>query len=98
MTRLVFDPDLTLDIDRIASHLIRHEVQHVDVRIDEIFHALALLTQHPLIGRPATPGRRDLVIGKDARGYVARYRFDELTDTVIVMALRGQKEAGFVDR
>ena len=98
MTQLTFDPDLALDLERIAAHLAQHEVPRIDERIEEIFDALMLLTQHPLIGRPATSGRRDLIIGKDARGYVARYRYDELTDTVIVIGLRGQKEAGFVDR
>ena len=31
-------------------------------------------------------------------GHAARYRYDAVEDTVVVIALRAQREAGFVDR
>ncbi|MCA0240382.1 MAG: type II toxin-antitoxin system RelE/ParE family toxin [Proteobacteria bacterium] len=65
--------------------------------MDEVFDALDLLQRHPLIGRPAGGDRRELVIGRGTRGYVARYRFDEAADIVHVLALRTQREAGFSD-
>jgi plasmid stabilization system protein ParE len=98
VTRLRFAPDVALDVERITRHLLAHEAQGIDQRIDDIFDALGILVRHPLIGRPAPQGRRELVIGRDARGYVARYCYDELEDTVVVLALRSQREAGFVDR
>jgi len=95
MTRLVLATELADDIERITAHLLGHEVSNVEERIGETLDALAVLMKHPLIGRPAAQDRRDLVIGRDARGYVARYRYDAVEDTVVVIALRAQREAGF---
>jgi toxin ParE1/3/4 len=36
-----------------------------------------------------------LVIGRRARGYVALYRYIEQIDTVFVLAIRSQREAGY---
>ena len=98
MTRLQLAPELAADIARIAEHMLAHEVQDIEARLDQIVDALNILVQHPRVGRPAPQGRRELVIGRAAQGYVARYRYDELDDVVVVVALRSQREAGFVDR
>lgn len=45
--------------------------------------------------RPVRMELRELVIGSDARGYVALYRYVVQLDTVFALAIRGQKEAGF---
>lgn len=98
MTTLRYADDLWQDIDRIVEHLVSHEVPQVDERVAEIFEALGLLARHPLIGRPASAGERELVIGEGSHGCVALYRYDGLDDAVDVLALRGQREAGFRDR
>ena len=95
MTRLVLATALADDIERVTLHMLAHNVANVDARIEEIYGALALLREHPLIGRPGTQNRRELVIGRDTRGYVARYRYDSVNDTVVVLALRAQRELGF---
>ncbi len=97
MTALALAPELVMDIERIAAHLRAHDPEHLAARLNEILGALQILTEHPLIGRPAPGGWRELVIGRDARGYVARYRYDDGSDTAVVAALRSQREAGFVD-
>jgi toxin ParE1/3/4 len=97
MTRLVYDDQVSDDLQRIVLHLQSFDVQGVDERVGEILSALSLLMQHPLIGRPAGGGLHELVIGRDARGDVARYRFDAIADIVHVLALRAQREAGFQD-
>ncbi len=98
MTRLVYDDAVNDDVRRITAHLLEHDAAQIEQRVADIFDALWLLTEHPLIGRPVADDRRDLVIGRDARGYVARYRFDPIEDVVHVLALRSQRESGFVDR
>ena len=85
------------DIDRIVAHLRVHDAQDINARVEEIFDALWVLKSHPLIGRPADGGSRELVIGRDARGYVVRYRYNPITNEVDVAALRAQHEAGFAD-
>jgi toxin ParE1/3/4 len=97
VTRLRLAPRLQRDVDRITDHLLVHEVQDIEACLDEIFDALQILAVHPHIGRPATAGRRELVIGKASRGYVASYWYDEADDVVVVTALRSQREAGFAD-
>jgi hypothetical protein len=36
-----------------------------------------------------------LIIGRRSRGYVALYRYVPEIDTVFILALRGQREAGY---
>lgn len=98
MSTLSYAGELRLDIRRIAEHLLEHDVERVDERLADILDGLSLLERHPLIGRPVEGGQRELVIGEGSRGYVALYRYDPLDDVVEVMALRGQREAGFRER
>jgi hypothetical protein len=49
----------------------------------------------PLTGRPVEGGKRELVIGHGARGYVALYRHVPELDTVFLLAIRTQREAGY---
>ena len=57
--------------------------------------ALQILTHSPQIGRPVRGGKRELVIGQSSRGYVALYHYVAAIDTVFVLAVRSQREAGF---
>ena len=47
------------------------------------------------VRRPARRNKRELVIGRPTRGYVALYRYVPEVDTVFILALRGQREAGY---
>lgn len=96
-TRLDIAERFHEDIGRIVTHLRAHDAKDIDLRVEEIFDALWVLTSHPLIGRPADDGSRELVIGRDSRGYVVRYRYNPIKDEVDVAALRAQREAGFAD-
>lgn len=95
MISIRLSPRARSDLDRITDHLLAHEVADVDARLTEVLGALQFLVRHPHIGRPATGGLRELVIGRDSRGYVALYGFDEARDEVLVAAIRSQREAGF---
>ena len=97
MTQLVYADEFGDDVERIVRHLLAHDAAVVDERLAEIISALEVLIEHPLIGRRTTQDRRELVIGRGTRGYVARYRFDQAADIVPVLALRAQREAGFSD-
>ncbi len=95
MSRVELAPEVGADFDRIFDHLAQFEVADAQLRIREIIQAIAVLEQNPLIGRPADDDKRELVIGRDARGYVALYRYIVEIDTVFVLALRAQREAGY---
>lgn len=88
-------PAIGDEIDRDFDHLAQYDVDNVPSRIREIIRAIAVLEQNPLIGRPVQEDKRELVIGPRPRGYVALYRYVAKIDTVFVLALRGQREAGY---
>lgn len=98
MTRVELASEVTDDFDRIVAHLERHHVPNAEARIGEIVQALQVLTHSPLIGRPIDEDIRELVIGRGSHGYIAAYHYVEAMDTVLVLAIRSQKEGGYVDR
>lgn len=95
MAHIELAPEVGEDVERILDHLARHEVEHAVDRLREIIAAIAVLETNPLIGRPASNDHRELVIGRGSHGYVARYGYVTTVDTVFVLALRAQREAGF---
>jgi len=54
-----------------------------------------VLENHPLVGRPAEHEMRELVVSRGRTGYLALYSYDEAHDTVLVLAIRRQRAAGF---
>ena len=88
-------PGIRDDFDRILDHLEKHAVEDAPGRIREIIQAIDVLQHNPLIGRPLSAETRELVIGRRAHGYVALYRYVEQLDTVFVLAIRSQREAGY---
>ena len=87
--------EIQQDFDRILDHLSEHAVEDAPGRIREIIQAIDVLQHNPLIGKPVSANMRELVIGRKARGYVALYRYIEQIDTVFVLAIRSQREAGY---
>jgi len=58
--------------------------------------AVDSLAAHPLIGRRIEGDLRELVISFGATGYIALYRFVVRRDEVRVLALRHQREIGYL--
>lgn len=98
MSRIELAPELAEDFDRILDHLAEHAAENPGQRIGEIMAALDILEQNPLIGRPVSNAKRELVIGRRSHGYVALYRYVPEIDTVFVLAIRSQREAGYSER
>jgi plasmid stabilization system protein ParE len=95
VSRVEIAPEVGEDFDRILEHLARHEVDEAPARIREIIEAFDVLEGNPEIGRPAREGKRELIIGRGSRGYVALYRYVPEIDTVFILALRSQRESGY---
>ena len=95
MSRIELAPEIAEDFDRILEHLDQHEVADFRSRIEEILQAISVPEHNPLIGRSARADLRELIIGRESRGYVALYRFVPEVDTVFVLAIRSQREAGY---
>jgi len=95
MSRVELAPEVGDDLDRVLEHLLAHRGADAPSRIEDIMRAIDVLERNPLIGPPARADLRELVIGRRAQGYVALYRYVAEIDTVFVLAIRGQKEAGY---
>ncbi len=98
MARIELSPEVVKDFDRILDHLATYQIENPAQRIGEIITALDVLEQNPLIGRPVANGKWELVIGRRTRGYLALYRYVPEMDIVFVLAIRSQREAGYVER
>ncbi|WP_289882692.1 type II toxin-antitoxin system RelE/ParE family toxin [Xanthomonas arboricola] len=88
-------PEVAQDLEQIFDQLQRHEAAHVAARLHEIIAAIDVLETNPLIGRPAGGDRCERVIGHGAHGNLALYCHVAQIDTVFVLAVRSQREAGF---
>jgi plasmid stabilization system protein ParE len=98
MARIELAPEVGEDFDRILLHLDQYRVENPGARIREIIAALDVLEFNPLIGRPVGGDKRELVIGRRSHGYLALYRYVAEMDTVFVLAIRSQREAGYAER
>jgi len=85
------------DLERIFLFLEQEAPDFAIMVGEEIMDATSILQRHPLIGRPAPHNLRELVISKGNTGYVALYRFLPVKDRVDILAIRHQRECGFVD-
>jgi len=96
-TAIELAPEVAGDCARILDHLERYNANERGERIGEIVAALDVLADNPRIGRPLADGNRELVIGRRAHGYLALYRDVEEIDSVFVLAIRSQREAGYAE-
>ncbi len=94
MPAVLYLPDALDDLARLRDFLIESDLVAANETSLLITEAVKILANHPLIGRSAGPGMRELVISRGRTGYVALYRYDEQEDRVLVTAIRHQREAG----
>jgi plasmid stabilization system protein ParE len=97
MARVEITKRALADFERLfdfiaATNPLRAREQLISVR-----RALGLLADHPLLGRDAEDGRRELVLSRGRYGYVAKYRWLPADDVVLILAVRHQLEAGYSD-
>jgi plasmid stabilization system protein ParE len=83
MTRIELAPEGFDDFDRFFEHIAQFDAGSAPQRIGDILEAIQILTHSPLIGRPVKDGKRELVIGRATRGYVALYRYVAAIDTCL---------------
>ena len=92
MARLFFAPGALRDLERLAEFLLEQSPADAVGTAPLISSALSVLKEHPMISRPVEAGLRELLISRGRSGYVALYRYDPASDTVVALALRHQRE------
>lgn len=98
MARLIYTERALADLERIVDFLAAADGEDALVTMDLVAGAVDVLADHPLIGRPiAAEGLRELVISRGRTGHVALYSFEVRADTVLILGIRHQREAGYTD-
>ena len=95
MARIELASEVVDDLERFLDHMAQYDAVDIAKRIEDIIEAIQVLAHSPQIGRPVKDGKRELIIGKGARGYVALYRYLAEVETVFILAIRAQRESGF---
>jgi len=95
MARISYASRALTDLERISDFLADEGLDAQLETLDLIDEAIGILARHPLIGRQAEHGMRELVISQGSTGYVALYSHEADSDAVLILAVRHQREAGF---
>jgi plasmid stabilization system protein ParE len=83
-------------IERALAFLAEQHPRATLDAVAAIRSAVENLAAHPLLGRRVHGELRELIISYGDTGYVALYRFLVIRDEVRILALRHQRELGFV--
>jgi plasmid stabilization system protein ParE len=95
LARLSYSEQALADLERLTDFLIETDPSAAAETLGLIEEAVALLTRHPLIGRPVESAMHELVISRGRTGYLALYNFEPGQDVVLILDIRHQREAGF---
>ena len=85
------------DIARLTGFLREEFPAAAAETFELIVSAIDLLADHPLLGRPVEHEQRELVISRGRSGYLALYDYNVAADTVVILAIRHQREVGYTD-
>jgi plasmid stabilization system protein ParE len=83
------------DLERLFDILAAENSQKAGEQILSVRRAFELLADHPLLGRSAEQGRRELILSRGRYGYIAKYRWLPAEDIGLILAVQHQLEAGY---
>lgn len=95
MARVQITERAFADLERLFDFIAAEDPHRARLQVLSVHKALELLGEHPLLGRKAENGRRELVLSRGRYGYIAKYRWIPADDVVLVLAIRHQLEAGY---
>lgn len=97
MARVEVTPEAQADLERLFELIAEVDPVRARKRLVSVRQALELLGDHPLMGRQAEEGQRDLILLRGRSAYIARYFFQASEDVVFVLRVRDTREAGYPD-
>ena len=97
MVKIVYAQQAVDDFLRLTGFLIESNPTAALATVELIEEAIMLLERHPLIGRLVDDVLRELVISRGKSGYVALYSYEQSSDTILILAIRHQREVGMSD-
>lgn len=96
MATVVYSARALSHLERAFRFLAGENPDAAIAAAEAIRSAVENLAAHPLLGRRVHGDIRELVISFGRTGYIALYRFVVPQDEVRVLAIRHQREIGFV--
>jgi plasmid stabilization system protein ParE len=85
------------DLERLFDFVAEIDPVRALAQVSSARAVIEVLADHPLLGRIAEDGRRELVLSRGRYGYIAKYRWLSAEDVVLVLAVRRQREAGYTE-
>jgi plasmid stabilization system protein ParE len=85
------------DLERLFDFIAEEDPTRARMQLLSVRRAFELLADHPLLGREAEAGRRELILSRGRYGYIAKYRWVPTEDVVLILAVRHQREAGYTE-
>jgi plasmid stabilization system protein ParE len=97
MARVEVTDHALRDMERLFEFLAVEDPVRARVQLLSVRRAFELLADHPLLGRAAEDGRRELILSRGRFGYIAKYRWLPVDEVALILAVRHQREAGYTD-
>lgn len=97
MARVEITERAFADLERLFDFIANEDPLRARSQLQSVHKALQLLADHQLLGRAAENGRRELILSRGRYGYIAKYRWLMADDVVLVLAVRHQLEAGYIE-
>lgn len=96
MATIVYSARSLIHLERAFEILCKEDPDAAVAAAQAICSAIDNLGAHPFLGWREHGGIRELVISYGATGYIALYRFLVPQDEIRILAIRRQREIGFV--
>ena len=96
MAQVVYSARSLAHIERAFQFLRNKNPAAALDAVTAIQSAVDNLSAHPLVGRRIEGELRELIISYGQTGYMALYRFVVARDEVRILAIRHQRELGFL--
>jgi plasmid stabilization system protein ParE len=96
MAKVVHSAGALAALDSALKQKIAEGVDAATAAAVALHTGISHLASHPLVGRRIEGDLRELVISYGATGYIALYRFIVQRDEVRILALRHQREIGYL--
>jgi plasmid stabilization system protein ParE len=93
---IVYSARSLTHLERAFEFLRKENPEAAVAAAQAIRSVIDTLGTHPLLGRRIHGDIRELVISYGATGYIALYRFLVPQDEIRILAIRHQREIGFV--
>jgi len=82
-------------LEQIFEFIASKDPKQALTTVQRIREAVMILEHHPLIGRQVEDGRRELILSRGRSAHVALYRWIPADETILVLAVRDARQAGY---